>query len=327
MIRHLTLRQLQVFAEAARQLSFSRTAETLHLTQPAVSMQIRQLEEAVGLALFERVGRRLALTEAGQILRLHAARVMGELQDAEQAISALQGLRGGRVAVGLVSTAKYFTPRLLSMFSASYPDIEVRLLVGNREELIRMLENNEIDLAVMGRPPEKLDVISEACAANPHVLAAARGHRLEGRRGLDLHELRTETFLLREPGSGTRNVMEALFKQHLFKPARAIIMGSNETVKQAVMAGIGISLLSLHTLSLELRAGEVCILDISSTPVRRNWHIVHMRSKQLSPAAARFRLFLLEEMARFLADYVPAIGKTRAAAARKCRPGKGLAET
>ena len=306
MIRHLTLRQLEVFAEAARQLSFSRTAENLHLTQPAVSMQIKQLEQAVGMPLFERIGRRLQLTEAGTVLRNHGARVLGELQDAGQSLLALRGLRGGSVAVGLVSTAKYFTPRLMSVFVERYPDIEIRLLVGNREDLIRMLENNEIDLAVMGRPPEKLDTITEPSAGNPHVLVSHRRHPLADAHAIDMHDLRRETFLLREPGSGTRNVMEMMFKQHLFTPARAIIMGSNETVKQAVMAGMGISLLSLHTLALELRAHEVAILDVVGTPVMRNWHVVHMRAKHLSPAAARFRLFLLEEMAGHLAGYAPA---------------------
>jgi len=305
MIRHLTLRQLQVFVEATRLMNFARTAEALHLTQPAVSMQIRQLEEAVGLPLFERVGRKLALTEAGALFRGHAARVLGELQDAGQSLQALQGLRGGMVVVGLVSTAKYFTPRLLSRFTERYPDIEVRLSVGNREVLIGLLENNEIDLAVMGRPPDRLDAVSEAAAENPHLLVAAHDHPLATAKSFDIHELRHETFLLREPGSGTRNVMEQVLKQHLFVPARTSVMGSNETVKQAVMAGMGISLLSLHTLTLERRAGEVALLDVVGTPVKRNWHVVHMRSKKLSPAATRFRHFLLEDMAPFLAGYSP----------------------
>lgn len=305
MIRHLTLRQLQVFVEATRLMNFARTAEALHLTQPAVSMQIRQMEQAVGLPLFERVGRGLALTEAGRLLRAHAARVLGELQDAEQSLQSLKGLRGGTVVVGLVSTAKYFTPRLLSRFTEIHPDIDVRLSVGNREVLIGLLENNEIDLAVMGRPPEKLDAVAEASAENPHLLVAAHDHPLAGARDIDIHELRNETFLLREPGSGTRNVMETMFKQHLFVPARTNVMGSNETVKQAVMAGMGISLLSLHTLALERRTGEVTLLDVVGTPVMRNWHVVHMRNKRLSPAATRFRKFLLDEMAPYLAGHFP----------------------
>jgi len=308
MIRHLTLRQLQVFLEASRLMSFARTAEALHLTQPAVSMQIRQLETAIGLPLFERIGRRLALTEAGTLLRSHAARVLGELQDAEQSLQALQGLRGGTVVVGLVSTAKYFMPRLLSVFAQEFPDIDVRFSVGNRGTLIRLLEDNEIDLAMMGRPPDKLDALTEAVAENPHMLVAARDHPLAAAGTFDLHELRGETFLLREPASGTRNVMETMFKQHLFTPARSIIMGSNETVKQAVMAGMGISLLSLHTLALERRTGEVALLDVTGTPVVRNWHVVHMRAKRLTPAARQFRTFLLEQMSAYLAEHFPARG-------------------
>jgi DNA-binding transcriptional LysR family regulator len=293
MLRHLSLRQLAVFLEAARKMSFARAAESLHLTQPAISMQIRKLEDALGLPLFERVGKKLALTEAGETFRHHAARVLGELQDAEQALSALKGLRGGRATVGLVSTAKYFSPRLLAQFAVHHPQVDIRFLVGNREILINALRDNEIDFAVMGRPPEKLETHSEAIAENPHVLAAHKSHRLAGARGLDFHELRGETFLMREPGSGTRLVMEAVFREHQFVPKSVVTLGSNETVKQGVMAGMGVSLLSLHSLELELRAGEISLLDVMGTPVLRNWHIVNMSSKTLPPAAAAFREFLL----------------------------------
>ena len=302
MIRHLSLRQLQIFIEATRHMSFARTAESLHLSQPAISMQIRQLEQAAGLPLFERIGKKLALTEAGTLFRHHAARVLGELEDAEQALQALKGLRGGLVNVGLVSTAKYFAPKLLARFTELHPKIEVRFAVGNREILIRLLRDNEIDLAIMGRPSETLDAVAEPLAGNPHVLVAPAAHPLAQARRFDLQELRNETFLMREPGSGTRLVMEAMFKQHLFRPARLLLMGSNETVKQAVMAGMGISLLSLHTLALELRCGEVCLLDVIGTPVVRTWHVVHMQAKQLTPASRAFRQFLLEETNSYLSQ-------------------------
>ncbi|MDR0274266.1 MAG: LysR family transcriptional regulator [Burkholderiaceae bacterium] len=292
LLRYLSLRQLTVFLEAARQMSFARAAEALHLTQPAISMQIRQLEEAVGLPLFERVGKKLSLTQAGQMLRHHAARALGELQDAEQALSALKGLRSGRATVGLVSTAKYFAPRLLARFAGRHPQVDIRFFVGNREILIHALRDNEIDFAVMGRPPETLETVSQAIAENPHRLVAHKEHRLAKARRFDFHELREETFLLREPGSGTRLVMEAMFKQHLFSPGKTVMLGSNETVKQAVMAGLGVSLLSLHSLELELRAREIALLDVDGTPVLRNWHIVHMNAKTLPPAAAAFRAFL-----------------------------------
>ncbi|MDR2011817.1 MAG: LysR family transcriptional regulator [Rhodanobacter sp.] len=293
LLRHLSLRQLTVFLEAVRQMSFARAAESLHLTQPAISMQIRQLEEVVGLPLFERIGKKLALTQAGELLRHHAACVIGELQDAEQVLGSLKGLRGGRTTVGLVTTAKYFAPKLLAQFAQRHSQVDIHFLVGNRETLINALRDNEIDFAVMGRPPEMLDTQAEAIAENPHVLVAPKSHRLMGTRTIDFHDLRDEAFLMREPGSGTRLVMEALFKQYLFTPKRMVMLGSNETVKQAVMAGMGVSLLSLHSLELELRTREVSLLDVIGIPVLRNWHIVHMSAKKLAPAAAAFREYLL----------------------------------
>jgi DNA-binding transcriptional LysR family regulator len=294
MLRRLSLRQMTVFLEAARQMNFARAAETLHLTQPAVSMQIRELESVVGLPLFERVGKRLALTPAGELFRHHAARVLGELQDAEQALQSMKGLRSGQATVGLVSTAKYFAPKLLAQFAERHAQIDIQFVVGNRETLINALRDNEIDFAVMGRPPEKLDATAEPVAENPHMLVAHKGHRLLRAVRFDFHELRNEAFLMREPGSGTRLVMEAVFKQHLFAPQRIMTLGSNESVKQTVMAGMGVSLLSLHTLELELRTGEIGLLDINGTPVIRSWHLVNMNAKVLSPAAAAFRQFLLE---------------------------------
>jgi len=300
MLRRLSLRQLTVFLEATRQMNFARTAETLHLTQPAISMQIRQLEGVVGLPLFERIGKKLALTRAGELFRHHAARVLGELQDAEQALQAVKGLRSGQAMVGLVSTAKYFAPKLLAEFALHHAQLDIQFLVGNREVLINALRDNEIDFAVMGRPPEKLDAIAEPIAENPHMLVAHKAHRLLRARRFDFHELRNDTFLMREPGSGTRLVMETVFKQHLFTPPRVITIGSNETVKQGVMAGMGVSLLSLHTLELELRTGEIGLLDINDTPVMRSWHLVNMNAKKLSPAAAAFRQFLLEKTNMYL---------------------------
>lgn len=300
MLRHLTLRQLTVFLEAVRQMSFARAAETLHLTQPAISMQIRQLENAVGLPLFERVGRKLALTKAGELFRHHAARVIGELQDAEQALQAVKGLRSGQATVGLVSTAKYFAPRLLAQFAERHAQLDIRFVVGNRETLINALRDNEIDFAVMGRPPEKLDATAEPIAQNPHMLVAHKAHRLRRARRFDFHELRNETFLMREPGSGTRLVLEAVFKQHLFTPQRLVTLGSNEAVKQAVMAGLGVSLLSLQTLELELRTGEIAPLDVIGTPVMRSWHLVNMNAKLLSPTAGAFRQFLRDHTQRHL---------------------------
>lgn len=299
-IRSLTLRQLQIFIVASRHASFARAAEELHLTQPAISMQIRQLEEAIGLALFERVARRLALTEAGERLTHHASRILGEIKDAEDAMMSLQLADSGSITVGIVSSATYFAPKLLALYSHQYPKVDVHFSVGNRESLLRLLQDNAIDLALMGRPPAELDTTVEPLAYHPQVLIAPVTHPLVGARRFDLHELRGETFLLREAGSGTRTAAEEMFKQHLFKPAKVVTLGSNETIKQAVIAGMGVSLISLHTLQLELRAGELALLDVNGTPIERTWQIVHMRTKQLSPTCALFRRFLLEHAAPHL---------------------------
>ena len=301
-IRSLTLRQLQIFVVAARHLSYARAAEELHLTPPAISMQLKQLEDNVGLPLFERLGRGVALTDAGEMLVHHALRVLGEIKDAEANLQGLLGAEVGQLSVGLVSTAKYFMPKLLAKFSQEHPGVEVQFTVGNREALLQKLQDNAIDLAVMGRIPVEIDAHAEPLASHPYVLIAPADHPLREARRFDMHELRRETFLLREEGSGSRRVAEEMFKNHLFTPMRAISMGSNETIKQAVMAGMGIALISLHTLPLELKTGEVSILDVIGTPVERTWYVVHMNSKRLLPAGQKFRSYLLEEAAPSLAD-------------------------
>lgn len=303
-IRSLTLRQLQIFASAASHVSFARTAEELHLTQPAVSMQIKQLEDTIGLQLFDRMGRGLALTEAGEKLVHHAMRILGELRDAEETLQSLKSANTGTITVGLISTAKYFAPKLLARYSEQFPGVDVRFVIGNREGLLKLLQDNGIDLAIMGRVPKELDAVSAALATHPHVIIAPAQHRLKDAKRFDMHELRHEAFLLREEGSGTRSVAEEMFKHHLFQPAKVVTLGSNESIKQAVMAGMGVSLLSLHTLLLELRTGEVCVLDVNGTPIIRTWHIVHMATKRLSPAGETFRRFMLDNTAEQLqADY------------------------
>lgn len=301
-VRNLTLRQLQIFVVAARHLSYARAAEELHLTPPAVSMQLKQLEDNVGLPLFERMGRGVALTGAGELLVHHALRILGEIKDAEASLQALAGAETGQISVGLVSTAKYFMPRLLAKFAQAHPGIDVQFSVGNREALLQKLQDNAIDLAIMGRIPVEIDAHGEPMARHPYILVAPADHPLRTARRFELHELRKETFLLREEGSGSRRVAEEMFKNHLFTPTRTISMGSNETIKQAVMAGMGISLLSLHTLPLELKTGEVSLLDVVGTPIERTWYVVHMNAKRLMPACMNFRNFLLDQTAPALAQ-------------------------
>ncbi|MDR2189209.1 MAG: LysR family transcriptional regulator [Azonexus sp.] len=311
-VRTLTLRQLQIFVVAARHQSYVRAAEELHLTPPAVSMQLKQLEGNIGLPLFERMGRGVALTGAGELLVHHALRVLAEIKDAEGSLQALIGGEGGLLSVGLVSTAKYFMPRLLARFGKAHPGVDVQFTVANRSMLLEKLQGNAIDLAVMGRIPVEVEAQGEVMAAHPYVLIAPADHPLREDKSFPLAALSDETFLLREEGSGSRQVAEEMFRNQSFTPKRTISLGSNETIKQAVMAGMGVSLLSLHTLALELKIGAVTILHAACTPVERTWYVVHMNSKRLLPAGVRFRQFLLDQTAAALdlefAPYQPPVG-------------------
>jgi len=301
-MRNATLRQLRVFAAAARHQSFVKAAEELHLTPPAVSMQIRDLEEQVGLPLFDRSGRQVALTVTGEYLLVYVRKVLATLKDAEDAIARFRGLETGRVSIGMVSTAKYFVPRLLAQFRQEHPAIEVKLAVGgNREQLVALLRANEVDLAVMGRPPRELATRAEPFAVHPHAVVTAPDHPLLRIGHAPASLLNNYEFIIRETGSGTRAAMEKFFADHRLQPRVAMEMTSNETIKQAVMAGMGVSFLSLHTIGLERRAGLLAVPDIEGLPVLKRWYVVNNLSKTLSPAAEAFRYFILEEGERFLA--------------------------
>ena len=292
---NLSFRQLRVFLEVAHQGSVSRAAEVLHLTPPAVSMQIKEVENQVGLPLFDRVGRTLSLSTAGEYFVVHAKRMLGALRDAENAMSRFKRLEHGLLTVGMVSTAKYFVPRLLALFRKEHPGVDVRLVVSsNRKALVELLQSSECDLAVMGRPPRELAVRSEAFAAHPLVFACPPDHPLLAMGQIPVGALASVPFIVREQGSGTRDAMERFFAEHRFEPSITMEMGSNETIKQAVMAGMGVSFLSLHTLWLELGGGLIKLLDVEGTPVMRTWQVVHLQSKVLSPAAEAFRYFLIE---------------------------------
>ncbi len=299
-MKNVTLRGLRIFEAVARQRSFSRAAAELHLTQPAVSMQVRALEEEAGLPLTEQIGKKIFLTDAGAELARHARLIASQLAAAEEALAALRGLAGGRLAVGVVSTAKYFAPRLLAQFRARHPGIALQLEVHNRQTIVRQLADNEIDLAIMGRPPEELATAADVFAPNPQLIIAAPEHRLARRRRLAAVDIEAETFLVRESGSGTRSAMERYFLEQGIAPAQRFEMASNETIKQAVMAGMGISFLSQNTIGLELDSGLLVRLAVAGTPVVRQWHVVRLAQKQLSPVAAAFRDFLCLEGAALL---------------------------
>ena len=299
--RSVSLRQLAVFASVAKHLSFVRAAEELHLTQPAVSMQVKELEAALELPLLERSGRSVRLTLPGEYFLVYARRVLATLREAQNAMAGLRRLERGRITIGLVSTAEYFLPRLLARFRTEHPAIQVRLAVGNRDELVRRLRENEVDLAVMGRPPRDLDTRGEPFAAHPLAIVASPEHPLARRRRLGPKALETEEFIVREPGSGTRAAMEQYFRDQRISPPIAMEMSSNETIKQAVIANMGLAFVSLHTVALELAAGQLVALRLPGLPLVRRWHVVNIQAKPLSPAAEAFRYFILEHGEALLA--------------------------
>lgn len=293
-MRNATIRQLQIFSVAASHLSFARAAEKLHLTHAAISLQIKQLEDVSGTLLFERIGKRVFLTEAGEILLGHTRQILQSLKEADEALLALKGLKGGRIAVAVASTAEYFAPGLLAEFRKIQADVRIRLLIDNRDTVSRLLAGNEVDLAIMGRPPAELDAAAVAFAPHPLVIIASHDHPLAGSPSLSVEDLAGETLIVRESGSGTRSAMEEFFQEHSVKPRIGMEMGSNEAIKQAVVAGLGISFISQHTLGLELSAGRLCLLRVEGTPVMRRWHIVRHKNKRLTPALAAFWDFVLE---------------------------------
>jgi DNA-binding transcriptional LysR family regulator len=316
-VKGATLRQFRAFASVARHLSFVRAAEELHLTPPAISLQIAQLEREVGLPLFERRGRSVTLTMPGEYLLVYARRLLGTLKEADAAMARLQGVQTGRITIGMVSTAKYFLPRLLARFRQEHRGVDLRMSIGNRERLVDQLRNAEVDLAVMGRPPRELDARAEPFAEQPHAIVASPQHRLAGVRQLPPAMLSAEEFIVREPGSGTRAAMEQFFRENHIAPPRVMETTSNETIKQAVIADMGLAFLSLHTTGLEVREGLLVVLDVVGLPVVRRWHIVHLQGKPISPAAEALRYFVLEHGAELIASQ---FGRDAVAAAQTKRP-------
>lgn len=295
---HLSLRQLRVFETVARHGSYTRAAEELHLSQPAVSLQIRQLEDEIGLPLFERLGRQMVLTEAGHEV-LHYTQVINQaLREMREVIEGLKGLNRGSLHLAAASTVNYFAPRLLAVFQQRHPGINLRLEVTNRETLVRLLEDNAVDLALMGVPPKEVDVEAEPFMENPLVVIAPPDHPLVAERQIPLQRLAEETFVMREEGSGTRQAMERFFGERGIRIRHGMQMTRNEAVKQAVRSGLGLSVVSLHTIELELETGRLVVLDVEGFPDRRQWYLVYRRGKRLSPAARAFREFVLSEAAQ-----------------------------
>ena len=320
-MKTVTFRQLRVFAEVAKRLSFVRAAEALHLTPPAVTMQVKELESAVELQLFDRQGRKVSLTTAGEYFLVYAKRLLATLKDADDAMARFRQVETGVLSLGMVSTAKYFVPQLLTRFREQHPGVDLRLLEGsNREQLVGLLQNGEVDLAIMGRPPKEMATRAEPFAAHPHVFVAPPGHPILALDRATVTAIGNHPLIVRESASGTRALMDRFFQDHHVEPRIAMEMPSNETIKQAVMAGMGLSFLSLHTLGLELRSGLIEIVQVEDSPIVRTWNIVQMQSKLLSPAAEALRYFILQHGEAYLVEHDRPWMPTPARAAARAAP-------
>ncbi|MGH1393930.1 MAG: LysR substrate-binding domain-containing protein [Trichormus sp.] len=297
-----TLHQLKVFEAAARHGSFTRAAEELFLTQPTVSMQIKQLTKSVGLPLFEQVGKRLYLTEAGRELFATCRQIFETIAQFEMKVANLKGLKQGQLRLAVITTAKYLIPRLLGPFCELYPGIDISLQVTNHEGIIERMMSNMDDLYIMSQVPENVDVHCEPFLDNPLVVFAPLNHPLAKEKNIPIERLSNEPFIMREPGSGTRRAVQSLLEEHEVKVKVKLELGSNEAIKQAIAGGLGISVLSRHTL---LTDTEFSILDVQHFPIKRTWYIVYPPGKHLSIVAHTYYEYLLEAAKKFVEQTVP----------------------
>lgn len=299
---NITFRQLEVFEVVARLLSYTKASKELHLSQPAVSMQIKQLEENAGLPLLEQVGRKTYLTEAGREMYHYCRTIADQLEEAGEVLEQLKGLKSGRLEITVATTANAFATRMLSMFNKRYEGSTVSLDVTNREHLLRQLADNEKDIAIMGRPPADADLVTEAFADNPLVVVAAPDHPLISQQPIPLYMLQDQTFVVREKGSGTRTAMQRFFDEHNLSITTSMEMNENEAIKQAVQAGMGLGIVSIHTIELELETNRLVILDVEDFPIMRHWYLVHRKDKRLSPITQAFKDFVLSEGRNFISQ-------------------------
>jgi DNA-binding transcriptional LysR family regulator len=304
-LRDLTIRQLRSLAALAAGGSITAAAGRMNLTQPAVTQQLRNLQGLAGLPLVQRTGEGMRLTVAGQELLALCQRIEASIATCELSLDAMAGRSGGRVFIGAVSTAKYFVPYAIAAFSKLHPKIDIKLSIGNRETIRRAVYDYEMDLAIMGRPPSDVDVDVRLIGDHPHVMVAAGEHPLTGRSNLSPSDLAGEVFITREMGSGTRLLMEGLFEATNLNPKIGMEMGSNETVKQAVIAGLGIAFISAHTVASELDDGRLVTLDVKGLPVVRQWFVVRRKDKIMLPPAQAVLDFMSREGARYLPKLPP----------------------
>lgn len=301
-LRHATLHQLKIFTVLARYLNMTRAAGELHMTPAALSIQVKQLSETVGVPLHEQIGKRLFLTDAGRLVDAASRDIFERLEQLAVALSEDQALERGHLKLSIITTAKYFAPHLLGAFCKQHPGIEAALEVINRDQILERLKQNLDDLYIMGQAPEDLNVIAHPFMENPLVVLAPADHPLASERDIDPVRLAHEPFIMREPGSGTRLTTERFFEKHGVRLTIRITLGSNEAVKQTVVAGLGLAVLSRHSLALDTASGAFAVLDVRGFPLLRQWYAVYPSGKRLSTVT---RAFL---------DYIATEGASKAAA-------------
>jgi DNA-binding transcriptional LysR family regulator len=292
---HLTLRQLQCFSAVARNLSYTRAAEELHLTQPAVSMQIRQLEQQAGMAVTEQLGKQIHLTEAGEEVYRYARSILQQVDEMDDVLNKLKGLSGGHLRIAAISSANYFAPKLLGTFHHRFENVTVSMDVTNQTKVLQLVIDNDVDMAIMGQPPDDMHLDAIAFMDNPLIIVAPPNHRLAKRKRIALKELENEVFLTREPGSGTRGAMHRFFRLHKLKLNTGMEMGSLSSIKQGVQADLGLGLLQRGAVEVELMLGRLVELKLTELPIQRHWYVVLHKGKRLSAAAEAFKALLIDE--------------------------------
>jgi LysR family transcriptional regulator, low CO2-responsive transcriptional regulator len=300
--RNATLKQLRVLAAVAKSGKITSAASQLGVTAPAVTLQLKMLEQSVGLPLFYRTQAGMRPTDAGKCVAQMQSRIEAALQECDEMVRNLKGLESGSASIGVVSTTKYFVPIALAAFARNNPKVQLELFVGNRQETVAALASFKVDMAIMGRPPETLEVQKQEIGEHPHVIVASPLHRLAAESDISLMSLSNDRFLLREPESGTRILNDHLFAKSDVEPRLAMEFGSNETIKQAVMAGLGVAFISAHTVAAEVNDGRLVVLNVRGLPIIRKWYLLRSKSKSLLPAGSALWDFLILNAKDFLPD-------------------------
>ncbi|MDH3354956.1 MAG: LysR family transcriptional regulator [Chromatiales bacterium] len=292
---NITIRQLEIFIAVSKAESYTQAAKVIHLTQPAVSMQIKQLEHQLGIPLFEQLGKKIYLTESGKEIHQHARNILEQLNEMETFIDNTKGLNQGKLRISVATTANYFAPALLSTFYKRFPGVTVTLDITNRQTLIQQLDENEVDLVIMGQPPKNMALDATPFMDNPLVIIAPPNHPLNGKKKIPLARLEEEVFLVRETGSGTRIAMEKFFKNHKLQLTTGMEISSSEAIKQSVSAGMGLGIIQVDAIQTELTLKQLVVLDVEHLPIQRHWYIVHRKGKRLSMLANAFKQFIIDE--------------------------------